>query len=59
MQGLNRVELIGNLGSDPQMRYTASGKAVTNLRLAVTTGFGESADCGPQAHIRRAQIGSE
>ena len=42
MQGLNRVELIGNLGSDPQMRYTASGKAVTNLRLAVTTGFGES-----------------
>ena len=42
MQGLNSVQLIGNLGRDPEMRYTASGKAVANLRLAVTTGFGEN-----------------
>ena len=42
MQGLNSVQFIGNLGREPEMRFTASGKAVTNLRLAVTTGFGDS-----------------
>ena len=41
MQGLNSVQLIGNLGRDPEMRYTACGKAVANLRLAVNTGFGD------------------
>lgn len=42
MQGWNHVEFIGNLGCHPQMRHTGSGKAVVNLRLAVTTGFGDS-----------------
>lgn len=42
MQGLNSVQLIGNLGRDPELRFTAGGKAVANLRLAVTTGFGEN-----------------
>jgi len=41
-QGLNRVQLIGNLGSDPEMRYTPGGKAVANMRLAVNTGFGDN-----------------
>jgi single-strand DNA-binding protein len=41
-QGLNRVQLIGNLGTDPEMRYTPNGKAVTNMRIAVNTGFGEN-----------------
>lgn len=27
--------IIGNLGADPEMRYTASGQAVTNFRMAV------------------------
>jgi single-strand DNA-binding protein len=27
--------LIGNLGRDPEMRYTAAGEAVTNLNIAV------------------------
>ncbi len=43
MQGLNSVQLIGNLGRDPDLRFTAGGKAVVNLRLAVTTGFGDNA----------------
>ena len=30
-----QLMLIGNLGSDPEMRYTASGVPVTNFRLAV------------------------
>lgn len=32
---LNRMQIIGNLGADPELRYTPSGKAVTNLRVAV------------------------
>ncbi len=30
-----QVTLIGNLGNDPELRYTASGDAVTNFSLAV------------------------
>ena len=35
-RGVNKVILIGNLGADPETRYTASGSAVTNIRLATT-----------------------
>ena len=35
-RGLNRVQIIGNLGADPEMRYTPSGSAVTNFRVAVS-----------------------
>jgi single-strand DNA-binding protein len=31
-----RVTLIGNLGQDPEMRYTQTGTAVTNISLATT-----------------------
>ena len=31
---LNRTELIGRLGRDPEMRYTAEGQAVTSFSLA-------------------------
>ena len=34
--GVNKVILLGNLGADPETRYTASGSAVTNIRLATT-----------------------
>jgi single-strand DNA-binding protein len=33
-RGLNRVMLIGNLGRDPEMRFTPSGKPVTSFSLA-------------------------
>jgi single-strand DNA-binding protein len=33
--GLNKVMLIGNLGKDPEMRYTANGNAMTVFQLAV------------------------
>ena len=32
---LNKMMIIGNLGADPELRYTPGGKAVTNLRVAV------------------------
>ena len=34
--GFVKVTLIGNLGADPEVRTTASGTAVANLRLACT-----------------------
>ena len=36
MAGLNKVILIGNVGRDPEMRYTPSGSAVTNFSMAVS-----------------------
>jgi len=36
MNGLNRVMLLGNLGADPELRMTAGGQAVLNMRLATT-----------------------
>ena len=35
-RGINKVILIGNLGRDPEVRYTAGGSAVANLRIATT-----------------------
>jgi single-strand DNA-binding protein len=31
---INRVEILGHLGAEPEMRYTASGSAVANFRVA-------------------------
>jgi single-strand DNA-binding protein len=43
---LNKIILIGNVGSEPEMRYTPSGNAVTSFRMATnyryTTSDGES-----------------
>jgi single-strand DNA-binding protein len=33
-RGLNKVMIIGNIGRDPEMRYTPSGKPVTSFSLA-------------------------
>ncbi|MGO8946238.1 MAG: single-stranded DNA-binding protein [Ktedonobacterales bacterium] len=33
---LNKIMLIGNLGRDPDMNYTSSGKALTRFSLAVS-----------------------
>ena len=34
MAGLNKIMVIGNVGTDPEMRYTPSGSPVTSFRLA-------------------------
>jgi single-strand DNA-binding protein len=36
MASVNKVILIGNLGQDPEKRYTGSGAAVTSFSLATT-----------------------
>ncbi len=38
-RGLNKVLIIGNLGRDPDMRYTPSGKPVTSFSVAVSRGW--------------------
>ena len=36
MAGVNKVILIGNLGRDPELRYTQNGQAVVNFTLATS-----------------------
>ena len=36
MASLNKVMLIGNLGKDPEVRYTTSGQAVASFNLATS-----------------------
>ncbi len=38
-RGVNKVILIGNLGADPEMKYTPNGTAVCNLRIATGEAF--------------------
>jgi single-strand DNA-binding protein len=35
-RGINKVILVGNLGADPETRYTASGSAVTRISVATS-----------------------
>ena len=39
MASLNKVMLIGNLGKDPEVRYTTSGQAVASFSIATTEKF--------------------
>ena len=38
-RGVNKVILIGNLGQDPETRYTPNGNAVVNLNLATDESY--------------------
>lgn len=40
MSGVNKVILVGNLGADPDVRHTSTGKAVAELRLATSQKVG-------------------
>jgi single-strand DNA-binding protein len=35
-RGVNKVILVGNLGNDPEVRYSQSGSAITTLSVATT-----------------------
>src|SRR3970282_886101 len=39
MAGLNKVMLSGNVGTDPEMRYTANGNAVATFRIAASRNY--------------------
>ena len=38
-RGVNKVILIGNLGADPEIRYTPNGNAVSNVTLATSSAW--------------------
>ena len=41
--GVNKVILVGNLGEDPELRYTASGTAVAKFSVATSESFTDKA----------------
>ncbi|MEP7296964.1 MAG: single-stranded DNA-binding protein [Burkholderiales bacterium] len=45
MASVNKVIVLGNLGKDPEVRYTPNGNAVCNLRIATTRNW-KSKDSG-------------
>ncbi len=42
-RGINKVILIGNLGNDPEVKYTASGSAVANVSIATSENWKDKA----------------
>jgi len=49
-----RIEIIGNLGSDPEQRFTGEGVAMTSIRVAVNsrrTPFRSSAIFTASGHL--------
>ena len=40
-QGFSKTTIVGNLGDNPEMRFTQSEKALTKMSVAVNTGFGD------------------
>ena len=44
---VNRVILVGNLGKDPEVRYTSGGQAVANLRIATSRSWTDK-QSGPE-----------
>lgn len=43
-RSVNKVMLIGNLGADPELRYTGSGTAVCNMRIATNESYKDAND---------------
>ena len=42
MANLNRIEIIGNCGKAPEMRFTPTGRPVTSFSVAVNSKFNET-----------------
>ena len=41
-RGVNKVILIGNVGADPELRYTPGGTAVSNFNMATNESWTDS-----------------
>lgn len=42
-RGINKVILVGNLGNDPEVKYTSSGSAIANLTVATSESWNDKA----------------
>lgn len=38
-RGVNRVTIVGNLGADPDIKYTQAGAAVANISVATSSAY--------------------
>jgi single-strand DNA-binding protein len=47
---VNNVELIGNLGRDPEIRHTASGKKIATLNIATSESWKDPQPAMARAH---------
>ena len=47
-RGVNKVIIVGNLGQDPELRYTQAGKAVVNLSVATSESWKDKQTGQPQ-----------
>lgn len=47
-RGVNKVILIGNIGQDPEVRYTPAGSAITNISLATSESWKDKQTGQPQ-----------
>ena len=65
MASINKVMLIGNLGRDPEVKYTQSGTAVANLNVATNEvwtdkgGERQERSLDQRAHFLSATPGDE
>ena len=50
MASINKVIIVGNLGKDPEVRYTADNNAITNVSIATTDRYKDKAT-GEQKEI--------
>jgi single-strand DNA-binding protein len=53
---LNRVELIGFLGSEPEAKFTPNGKAVTSFSLATKTSWMKGTERQERTEWHRIQV---
>jgi len=54
MKGINKVILIGNLGQDPEIRYTSGGMAIATLSLATSESWRDKQNCRPASGRTKA-----
>ena len=52
-RGVNKVIVVGNLGNDPDTRYTPSGTAVTNISVATSESKLVRFDCDLSLNVDR------
>ena len=47
-RGINKVILVGNLGNDPEVRYSQAGAAITNISIATSESWKDKQTGQPQ-----------
>ena len=56
-RGVNMVVLVGNVGQDPEVRYSANGSAIVNMSIATSSGWRDKQNMWQAWSEKRAQGG--